>query len=123
MIIPREEVFHVKRDGRLAVTRLPRTRTTRERGPYTHHATLQALDAVAWAIEEAGEAGVTTNELWDAIPDIPTTQISVALAFLVDRGVAEREGRRNRPTTDDTTLEARLEYHALEHEGSQEITS
>jgi hypothetical protein len=41
---------------------------------YAQHCSLDALKEVAWFIEERGERGVTTNELWEALPDLPCTQ-------------------------------------------------
>lgn len=80
---------------------------------YTHRCSLDALKEVAWHVEEHAQDGVTTNELWDALPNFPATQLSVALEFLKERGLVETRGRRNYPASDILFEEAMVEFHAL----------
>ena len=106
---PRQVRFAVER------TKLVRyVQRTDGRG-HVQRATLATLREVAWFIEGHATAGVTTNELWDALPDVPTTQIAVALDFLKDRGCIETRGRRNYPASDCLFEDAMIEFHALEH--------
>jgi hypothetical protein len=53
--------------------------------------------------------------LWDALPDVPCTQASVALAFMKERGCLAVRYRRLFPTSDAFFADAMLEWHALEH--------
>lgn len=81
---------------------------------YTHRATLDALQEVALYVEARSDAGVTTNELWDAFPEIAATQLSVALEFLKERGCVETRGRRNYPASNFLLEDALIEFHALQ---------
>ena|SRR6186997_3132743 len=95
--------------GRLVQSVAPR------RGqPYVHRCDLDVFKDVAWAIEANGMNGVTTGELWDAMPDHPRTQISVALDFLKERGCVMTEGRRSFPASSTLFEDAMIEWHALE---------
>jgi len=82
---------------------------------YTQICKLAVFEQVAGLIEERGNQGVTTNELWEALPDLPCTQISVALAFLKERGCVEVNRRRAYPATGTLYEDALTEYHALAH--------
>ncbi len=68
----REIVFEVRRG------RLVRQVWLKDGRTYTQHCTLDVLEAVAQFVESRGEDGVTTNELWAALPDLACTQISIA---------------------------------------------
>ena len=81
---------------------------------YTHRCELPALKEVCWYVEEHAEDGVTTNELWKALPDQPATQLSVALEFLKERGIVETRGRRNYPASNCVFEDAMTEFYALE---------
>jgi len=94
---------------------LVRTVTKRDGGTYSHRCSLESYKAVAHAIEENATAGVTTGMLWEAVPDVPCTQTSVAVAFMKERGCLEARHRRLFPTTDFFVEDALIEYHALEH--------
>jgi hypothetical protein len=48
-----------------------------------------------------------------AAEDIPHTQVDVALAFLNERGIIERRGRRNFPASAAVHIDAMTEWHAL----------
>ena len=81
---------------------------------YTHRCSLEALQEVAWSVEERAKDGVTTGELWDALPDFAGTQLSVALEFLKERGIVETRGRRNYAASGTVFEDAMTEFHALE---------
>src|SRR5262249_12734541 len=53
---------------------------------YAPACTLAVYEQVAWHVHERAAAGVSTGELWKALPALPYTQINVALAFLAERG-------------------------------------
>jgi hypothetical protein len=82
---------------------------------YTQQCTRQVLEKVAWLVEARGEAGVTTPELWNALPELPCTQIAVALAFLKDRGCVETSGRRSYAASATVSEDALTEFHYLAH--------
>ncbi len=108
----RDVVFEVCR-GRL----VRQVRLTDGRG-YTQHCTSDVLGQVACLVEGRGEDGITTNELWDALPDLPCTQISIALAFLKDRGCVEARGRRSYAASGTLYEDAMTEFHYLAHVAS-----
>jgi len=81
---------------------------------YTHRCGLAALQEVCWFVDEHARDGVTTGELWDALPDLPATQVSVALEFLKERGIMETRGRRNYPASNCLFEDAMTEFYALE---------
>ena len=80
---------------------------------YSHRCTLAALQEVAWTIEERADSGVTTNELWEALPDVPCTQASLALAFMKDRGCVVTESRRCYPASGALFEDVMIEFHVL----------
>jgi hypothetical protein len=80
---------------------------------YVHRASLDSIEEVAWYAEENAKEGVTTGELWEALPNFPATQISVALDFLKDRGCVVTECRRNYPASNILFEDAMVEYYAL----------
>ena len=94
---------------------LVRTVTRRAGGNYSHRCSLESYKAVAHFIEENASAGVTTGMLWEAVPEVPCTQASVAVAFLKERGV---RGRPLPPPVPDLGLlffeDAMVEFYALE---------
>jgi hypothetical protein len=108
----RDVVFEVCR-GRLA----RHVRFIDGRG-YTQHCTSDVLGQVACLVEERGQDGITTNELWEALPDLPCTQVSIALAFLKDRGCAEARGRRSYAASTTLYEDAMTEFHYLAHVAS-----
>lgn len=81
---------------------------------HVQRAKLVALQEVAWFAEAVGDDGFTTGDIWDALPDLPATQISVALDFFKDRGCVETCGRRNYTASDVLFEDAMIEFHALE---------
>ncbi len=103
----REIAYDVRRGRLMRNVRFPDGRS------YTHHCTLEVLQEVAWVVEERGQAGVTTHELWEALPNSPCTQIALALAFLKDRGIVETERRRSYPASTTLFEDAMIEYYVL----------
>jgi hypothetical protein len=109
----RDEIFTVHR-GRL----VRQVERSDGRG-YMQHCSLDALKEVAWLVEERGETGVTTNELWEGLPDLPCTQISIALAFMKERGCVQTEGRRSYAASKALFEDVMIEFHALAHAGGE----
>ena len=105
--VPRDIRFEVQR-GRL-VRHVQRA----DGRAYTHRCTLEALTEVAWHIEARASDGVTTNELWRTLEDVPATQATVALEFLKEQGLVTTELRRNYPASSCLFEEAMVAYHAL----------
>lgn len=58
---------------------LVRTVLRTDGSSYQHRCSPESFRAVAYYIEEHAAAGVTTNELWDGLPDVPCTQAAIAL--------------------------------------------
>lgn len=83
---------------------------------YDHFCDLDVLKEVAWYIEEA-KFGTTTGEMWEAFPDLPKTQISVALDFLKDRGCVFTRQRRVHAGSPCLFEDAMVEFYWLQHEG------
>ena len=84
---------------------------------YDHTCGLDVLQEVAWFLQEA-TAGTTTGELYEAFPDFPRTQISVALAFLKETDVATVIRRRVHPATPCTFEDAMIEFYWLQHKAT-----
>jgi hypothetical protein len=82
---------------------------------YSHRCTLDVLEQVAHLVESRRDTGVTTNELWEALPDLACTQVSVALEFLKDRGCVSVEGRRSYAASATLTEDVLTEFHYLAH--------
>jgi uncharacterized protein (DUF433 family) len=108
----RDIVFEVCRGRLVRHVRFPDGRG------YTQHCKLDVLVRVAWLVEEHRDAGVTTNELWALLPDLPCTQISIALAFLKDRGCVETGGRRTYAASTTVYEDAVTEFYYLAHTAS-----
>src|SRR5262245_54785034 len=81
---------------------------------HVQRAALAAIQEACWWIEARAKDGATTNELWEAFPDLPAPQLSVALAFLKERGCVVTRCRRNYPASICLFEDAMIEYHALE---------
>jgi predicted Rossmann fold nucleotide-binding protein DprA/Smf involved in DNA uptake len=106
----RDETFHVE-DGYLIRRVVPR------RGqPYEHRCPRKAIEQVAAAIDEAGDAPFTLESLVQR-EDLPFTQVAVALAFLKERGIVETRYRRNYAATQCAHLDAMTEFFALAENG------
>jgi hypothetical protein len=106
MTTQRDETFEVL-DDHLIRKVVPRTGQ-----PYEHRCPVAALDRVAQAIDELGDAGFTLESLF-CREQLPWTQVAVAIAFLKERGIIDARHRRNYATTTGVHLDAMTEYHAL----------
>ena len=84
---------------------------------YTHGCTLAVFEQVVWHIHERAAAGVSTGELWKALPALPYTQINVALAFLAERGCLARTGKRSYPLSPTVYEDALEHFYCLAEAG------
>ena len=80
---------------------------------YTQRAALTVLKEVCYYLEARTQDGATSPELWDGLPELPATQISVALDFLKERGCVVIRCRRSYPASNFLFEDAMIEYHAL----------
>jgi hypothetical protein len=83
---------------------------------YTHACTREVLEQVAWYMQEYAEAGASTYTLRAALPELPFTQVHVALSFLGDQGCLSRAGKRWYPTTTSLYEEALEAFYYLAEE-------
>ena len=113
--MPRRPAIEDRQSFTFELGHLVRTVTTRDGGTYTHRCALDAYQAVAWFIVEHAGQGVTTNMLWEAAPEIPCTQASVAVAFMKERGCLAVRMRRMFPAAEFFYEDALIEWHALAH--------
>jgi hypothetical protein len=81
---------------------------------YQHRCSLDSYRAVAHYIDEHATDGVTTNGLWDGLPDVPCTQAAIALEFLKERGCVTIRHRRCYPASNFLVEDALIELHALD---------
>ena len=111
MIYLHNKAFSVER-GELVMRVTPRY--GRRMIPYRHACPIAALEAVAHAIDEAGPAGIDRRDLV-VKSGARHTQVSVAMAFLVERGIADETGPRGSVLVGKggARLDAITEYHAL----------
>ena len=93
---------------------LVRTVVKPDGSSYQHRCSLDSYRAVAHYIDEHATDGVTTNSLWDCLPDIPCTQAAIALAFLKERGCVTVRHRRCYPASNFFVEDALIEFHALD---------
>lgn len=107
--VDERQTFTIERGHLVRTVAKPDGRT------YSHRCSLASYKAIAHFIEEHAGQGVTTGMLWEAVPDVPCTQASVAVAFLKERGCLEVRQRRMFPTSRFFFEDAMTEYHALEH--------
>lgn len=88
--------------------------------PYEHSCSRAVFEEVAHAIDLMGSAAFTMEEIrskvggGDESKMPPWSQVATAIAFLKERSciVPSRE-RKHVAATDDTWLDAMIEYHAL----------
>lgn len=99
---------------------LVRTVVPRRGEPYVQRCDLETFTAVAYLIDERAGRGLTTQEMWDGLPDAPCTQVSVALDFLKERGCVAVECRRCYPASNFFYEDALTEWHALAHHQTTE---
>ena len=93
---------------------LVRTFVKPDGSSYQHRCSLDSFRDVARHIDEHATEGVTTNRLWDSLPDVPCTPAAIALAFLKDRGCVTVRHRRCYPASNFLIEDALLEFHALD---------
>ncbi len=105
------DIYSVARAGKLC-----RAATPRRGNPYEHRCCLDVLETVAHWFDEHRTTPTTLDYLAAAI-DEPNTQTSVAMSFLLERGIIERIGRANYPASGCCHLDAMTEYHALREKG------
>ena len=80
--------------------------------PYQHTCDLEVYEAVAHAIDELDGASFTYEEIRQRI-NAPFTQVSVAIAFLKERGcIVPAQRRRSVAATDHIHLDAMTEWQA-----------
>jgi hypothetical protein len=94
---------------------LVRTVAKADGSTYSHRCSIASYKAIAHFIEENAGQGVTTGSLWEAVPDVPCTQASVAVAYMKERGCLTVRQRRMFPTSRFFFEDAMIEYYALEH--------
>jgi hypothetical protein len=121
--VPRADYTNIAfavEDGCLVMTAKPRPQAHRRGdGVYRHTCPLESFTEVAHAIEAAGSAGLTREELHDQT-GIAWTRINVALVFLDERSIITRAGKRGRlvvPASRSLVEDALTEYHALREKG------
>lgn len=103
----RDVVFAVRRGWLVRHVRFPDGRG------YTQRCSLAVLRETAYLVEARGEEGVTTTELWQLLPNLPCTQLAIALDFLKDCGCVVTEGRRSYPASTSLVEDALTEFHYL----------
>jgi hypothetical protein len=103
-----QDIVFAVRHGRLV-----RHVRLRDGRGYTQQCTPEVLEQVAWLVKVCGEVGVTTPDSWTVLPELPCTQISIALAFLKDRGCVETSGRRSYAASVTVYEDALTEFHHL----------
>jgi hypothetical protein len=110
-VAPRQLTFEVRHHQLVRHVRLADGRE------YTHACTLPVFDQVAWQVQERAAAGVSTGELWKAVPALPYTQINVALAFLAEQGCLARIGKRSYPMSPTVYEDALEQFYYLAEAG------
>lgn len=81
--------------------------------PYTHICDEEIFTKVAHAVDETESC--TAKEVATA-EGVPSTQVSVAFAFLRERGILIPIGRRHVTSSPSVFEDAMTEYHALGEE-------
>lgn len=79
---------------------------------YTHRCTRQVFEQVAHAIDERADRGATLTNLARE-EDLPFTQVSVALDFMLERGCLVTRARRHYPASNALHLDAMTEFTFL----------
>lgn len=102
----RQESFYIDRDGDLVRAVKPR------RGaPYKHRCVKSVLERVAHQYEDHPDP-ITIEGLVEVMGE-PMSQIAAATAFLLERGIVERIGKKGSVGRAGAHLDAMTEYHAL----------
>lgn len=104
---------------------LTRTVVPRRGKPYVQRCDLESFAEVAYLIEDLvghrDDSSLTTDLMWEKLPDVPRTRASVALDFLKERGIVRVEGRRCYPASTVPFEDALCEWHALAFQSELEI--
>ena len=108
-VTTRDEVFSVDRAGRLV-----RSVTPKRGEPSEHRCPRAAFEAVCHRFDE--HAGGDTVETIAAAENMPVTQVATALAFLLERGIVTKDGRRKYAATAAVHLDGMTEYWGLSRE-------
>lgn len=95
--------------------------------PYEHACTRAVYEEVAHAIDLMGSAAFTLEEIrakvggGDESKMPPWSQVATAIAFLKERScIVPARNRKHVAATDDTWLDAMIEYYALREKGPEE---
>ena len=111
----RHPIEHFRVDGHGA---LVRTRVSTDGHRYEHRCSLDTLQSVAHHFDGRDSDQRTLNQIAGA-ERVAWTQGAVALAFLKERGIVERQGDSNHAASTDCYLDALTEYLALREKGSE----
>jgi len=80
---------------------------------YSHRCPIESFKQIAHAIEESGVEGTTIERIIES-EDLPSSQVAVARAFLLERSVIESAPRRRfRAASKAMVEDALTEFHAL----------
>lgn len=82
---------------------------------YTHRCDADTFNKVAYAVAEAVVMGTTLRDIV-AAEGLSHSRTDVAVEFLKERGLIDVRYRKLFPATDDTHLNAVIEFHALAQE-------
>ena len=104
---PLEDDIYIE-DGFLVRSVLPRSGVR-----YEHRCSRPRFEAVAAYIEEHAAGGITCDDLWRDLQDVPASAAAVALAFLKERGCVVTRRKRNYPASEVLTEDAMCEFWAL----------
>jgi hypothetical protein len=85
---------------------------------YTHTCTLAVFEEVAWYIQDHPQTGVSSNDLWKRFPNLPFTQIHVALAFLTHLGCVQRTGKKSYAASKTLYEDAMEGFYYLAEDGN-----
>lgn len=121
MPAPLHETFTVDRSGAIVRSVTPARGT-----PYQHRCRLETLKEVIWHAEERGDAGFCSPVLAERLNGPPLyiglTETYTAIAFLVDRGVLEREHRRIWLAPGEGFEDAMMHYYYASHIAQQKAS-
>ena len=67
------------------------------------------------SLKNAGTSASRRTSCASALPELPCTQMSIAMAFLRDRGCVDVQGRRSYGASWCITEDAMTEFHYLAH--------
>jgi DNA-binding transcriptional regulator LsrR (DeoR family) len=80
---------------------------------YTQRCSKKVFEAVANLINETRVGDGLSMAAIAFHLAMPETQVNIALEFLKERGIVEVRHRRSYPATQDSYLDAMIEWHAL----------